>query len=279
MKLFFLLSFGILLSLVSCNNSVENNSENIVVAYQSEALHQKEIEKFCPQNLSKEDSLNWVKDFKRQWLKNQIIIGKAEKELPKYEKDISLELLQYKADLLKFRYENYYIKNKINTQISNSEIEDYYTENKSRLLLQEDLVKAIYIEIPNTVKNRYRVKQWLVSKREKDEDKLKVFCFQNATVFDDFDGNWIKLKQLKLITQSDKLQSNRIVENKVIEQRDKQSTHYVLISEWIKKGEIMPLNYAKPEIIKIIRNKRKSQLLEVLNQKITDQVNEQLKKK
>ena len=273
---FFLMS---VLFLFSCNNSTKEDSENIVLKYNEETLYKTDIPNLVPLKLSKKDSLNWVEDFKRRWLKNQIIISKAEKELPKQEKNIEQELLQYKADLLKFRFENYYIKNKINNQISNSEIEDYYDKNKSTLILQESIVKAIYIEIPNHIKNRYKVKQWLVSKRERDEDKLKVFCFQNADVFDDFEGNWVKVRQLRQLTQSNKLQTNKIIKNRVIEQRGPNSTHYVFVTELIKKGEIMPLNYAKQEIMKLIRNKRKNQLLDLLNQKITEQVNEQLKKK
>ena len=243
---FFLMS---VLFLFSCNNSTKEDSENIVLKYNEETLYKTDIQNLVPLKLSKKDSLNWVEDFKRRWLKNQIIISKAEKELPKQEKNIEQELLQYKADLLKFRFENYYIKNKINNQISNSEIEDYYDKYKATLILQESIVKAIYIEIPNHIKNRYKVKQWLVSKRERDEDKLKVFCFQNADVFDDFEGNWVKVRQLRQLTQSDKLQTNKIIKNRVIEQRGPNSTHYVLVTELIKKGEIMPLNYAKQEIM------------------------------
>ncbi len=278
MRYIIYLLFIATLFLLSCTISTEEK-EDVLVSYNQQTLLWSDIEYLYPNSLSKEDSLDWIETVKREWLNNQIIIVKAEKELPNQEKDIKLELLQYQADLLKFKFENYYIKNKINTHISNSEIEDYYNKYKPTLIVLEPLVKAVYIEIPNTVKKRYKVKQWLLSKREKDEEKLKVFCFQNAKVFDDFEGNWVKLKQLRLITQSDKLQINRIVENIVVEQKDDETTHYIFINKIIKKGAIMPFAYAKKEIMKIIRNKRKSRLLEVFNGKIEEQVNQQLKKK
>jgi len=258
--------------LISCSISTENESEDSVLSYNEHNLNLKELLNYLPKDLSVDDSLKWVKQFEKTWLRNQIIIQKSEKELPKKELDIELELLQYKSDLLLYKYENFYIKNKINTQVSNSEIENFYKENKSVLLSLNPLVKATYIVIPNTVRDKYKVRQWLVSSREKDADRLKLYCFHNAKVFDDFDGEWIALEKLRLMSASDKLRVNRGIENRVIEQKNDSVTHYIFIDELVKKGEVMPLDYARDEIVKIIINKRKNILENELNQKLDEQV-------
>jgi len=157
-------------------------------------------------------------------------------------------------------------------QVSDSEIKAYYDKNKDNLLTTKTLVKATYIEISNTVKDRYKIKSWLRSKRDKDQEKLRIYCFQNAKVFDDFDEEWVELSKLRLVSKSEKLQADRVYKHKVFEQRNDTLTHYIFIEDITKKGQIMPLNYAQKEIVRIIINKRKQRLIEELNQKINQQV-------
>ena len=134
--------------------------EDIIIEYSDKYLSSSDIK--LPKGIifSEEDSLKWIEDAKKQWLLNQIIIEKSIKDLPSSELNIENDLLQYKADLLRYKYENYFIKNKIKTQVSSSEIKDFYQKNKKALKSSKTLVKAIYIEVRNTVKDRYKIKQW-----------------------------------------------------------------------------------------------------------------------
>lgn len=256
-----------------CNNFSTDNNENSIANFKDKVLTIGDLNKVIPKNLSRKDSLNFTQDFINSWLKNQIIIEKAEKELPIKEKNIELELLQYKADLLKYKYEKFYIKNKINTQVPTIEIETYYDKNKNALLSTNTLVKAIYIELPIDIKDKDKnsIKKWIVSDQEKDQDKLKVLCFQKAKVFDDFGGEWIDLNSINLLVHSGNLSENNISENKLIELKNDRLVYFILVNQMIKKGQIMPLEYAKNEIAKIILAKRKKQLLEELNQKLKNQ--------
>lgn len=265
--------------LLSCKQFSAVDPDDVIIEYADKVLSIDAILNNIPEGLSAEDSLKWSKDFADQWLRNQIIIAKAVKNLPKSQLNIDTEILQYKSDLLKYKYENYYLRNKINTQVSTSEIDTFYSHNKSALISTKPLVKATYIAVSNTIKDRYKVKQWLVSKREKDHENLKVYAFKNAKVFDDFEEEWIELNSLKLLSHSNLLKENKSILNKVIEQRNDSLTHYMLIKEMVLVGQIMPLEYAKDEIVKIIVNRRKNKLLEEFSSKIDQDLKHQLNKK
>jgi hypothetical protein len=130
--------------------------------------------------------------------------------------------------------------------------------------------------MPNTVKDRYKVKQWLPSKSEKNQEKLKIFCFHNATVFDDFEGEWIDLNTLKRLSNSKEFKQNTIDVNKVFQVKIDSVTRYFLINEVIYKGQVMPLKYAKDEIVRSIINRRKDRMLDELNQKINQEVDKKI---
>ncbi len=279
MRSIFLIILVGLIWISSCKNISTDISEDTILEYSNQYLTLSNIN--FPKNIGfpKEDSIQWVENYKKQWLYNQIIIEKAGKYLPKSELNIENDLLQYRADLLKYKYENYFIKNKIKTQVSSSEISEFYQENQKALKSSKTLVKAIYIEIQNTVKDKYKIKQWLASKNEKNQEKLKDYCFRNANVFDDFEDEWIEFNLLKLMSHSQQLKESKSILNRVIEQKNDSLTYYFLVNEIVFKGELMPIEYAKPEIAKTIINKRRIQLLEEFNYKINQELEAQLHKK
>ncbi len=262
MKYFSLILISIALFVVSCNQFSSEGTDALIAKYGDKYLTIDDINTEQFKGLDSKDSIAKLKEIKRQWVYNQVIINKSEKKLPAANKNIKLDLLQYKTDLLKYKYEQYYLSKKINTHVTNSEVKDFYSKNKKTLIASEAIVKAVYIEFPNTIKDSYKIKQWLVSTKEKDQEKLKNYCYQNAKVFDDFDENWIKLNSLKLLTKDKALNESRIILNKVIEYKNDSSIYYILINKLVKKEQTMPLEYAKDEVVRIIINKRKNQLLE-----------------
>ena len=80
--------------LVSCNNIGTETPDNTIASYSGSYLLLSDLENQMPESLTIDDSLKWIGDVRKQWLKNQIIIEKAEKELPKTESNITLDILQ-----------------------------------------------------------------------------------------------------------------------------------------------------------------------------------------
>jgi hypothetical protein len=246
--------------------------DDLIAEHAGQYLSMKQVSSQLQNCKTQSDSISKIEEIKNTWLKHQLIISKAEKELPSSDLQIDLDLLQYKADLLRYKYDNYYINKKINTQVSQQAVEVFYEENKSVLQATETLVKSVYIEIPTDIKDRYKAKQWLSSTNEKDQDKLKVYCFQHANVFDDFENQWVALESLQKMSQSPLLIESKIKENKIVEYQTESTTYYILINEIINRGDIMPLEYAKDKIVTMIINNRKRDLRKELDNKLNEQV-------
>jgi hypothetical protein len=272
MRLLIPFCFTILLFVTACNSFNTDRPENVIAEYNGQYLSLDQVKNEFENCKTESDTTERIEVIKSQWLKYQLIIEKAEKELPSTEINIDLDLLQYKADLLRYKFDNFYINNKINTSVSQQEIEEFYDNNQSILKSNKTLVKAVYIEIDKAVKDKYKAKQWLASNREKDQERLKIYCFQNAEVFDDFEDSWVELDKLQAMSRSNQLVASKIKKNKVSEYHSDKTTYYILFTDIINKGQLAPLEYVKPEIAEMIINNRRRDLRSELDSKLDEQV-------
>ncbi len=279
--LFSLLAFGFLTDSCSYLNwGDEPVPEHYVQKYNNHYLLKEDIAKMLPENLSQQDSLLYVEDLVRKWLENQIIIEKANKELPESNSDISAELEQYKADLLYYKYEDFFVKNQLKTYVTLEELEQYYDEHKADFTSQIDIVKVVCVEIPKTYKDRYKAKSWLKQNTEKSIEKAQMYCYKkaDASLFD-FDGKWIPFSRLEVLTDSKKLKREGFYKGNVLTAQRDDKIFYILLSDIVKPGSAMPLDYAKELVTGKIVNERKQQLKEKLDVKINHLVDDYLSKK
>ena len=88
MRSIFLIILVGLIWISSCKNISTDISEDTILEYSNQYLTLSNIN--FPKNIGfpKEDSIQWVENYKKQWLYNQIIIEKAGKYLPKSELNI-----------------------------------------------------------------------------------------------------------------------------------------------------------------------------------------------
>ena len=257
--------------LLACSNN-KNASKEILAQYNKKQLYYDDVLAIMPKGLSKNDSLKFIEKAKNDWLFQEIIIKKAKNYLPSTELNIEYLVEKYKADLLKYKYENYYIEKKLNKNISDQELTNYYEHNKHAFIAQEDLVKIILVKINKKAPRRYVLKQWLGSKNIKQQERLQEYCFKYAIECNDFDNQWVSLnKKLKAIHLAPL--SHTIKQHEFIENKDSAFYYYIYVEDLIKKGEIAPLSYIKEEVAQSILYRKKAELIQNLEQNIKEEVN------
>jgi len=113
------------------------HNEPIVAKAGSHELTRDELLKAVPDGLSPEDSLDFVRKYIDTWARDLLYLDRAESALSAAEKDVSRELEEYRRTLLKHRYEQKYISERLDTQISEEELEQYYTDNMEKFRLPD----------------------------------------------------------------------------------------------------------------------------------------------
>lgn len=257
----------ILLGLILCScNKTNNKDKNPVARVNDKYLYQTDLKNIVPEKTPQEDSINIIKDYIEKWVKRQVIISKAELNLTAEQKDVNELIEKYRAALLIYKYQQEYLNQKIDTNLTDEDIEKYFAEHTSEFKLENNIVKALYLKIPLSAPKINYVKKWYTSENEKDIQSLTDYCSQFANKYDEFNDSWINFTELLINLPINIDQNIFLKTNKTIETKDSLFYYFVNIRAIKFIQEVAPFEYVKSRISKIIINKRKLELLKNLEQ-------------
>jgi hypothetical protein len=249
------------LLVVGCTKGDPEDQRVVARVYDS-YLTADEIEGMLPSGLSSEDSSLLVNQYINSWAKEEIVVAKAKYNLGDNLDDLENLVSQYRKDLLKHRYEELYINQKLDTAITDREILDYYEANKPNFELKENILKAKYVVINNQVSGISDLEKKFKKNKEVDQDWIFGFVSQFATQYNLADTNWVRFNDLlKQLPLSDYNQREFLRRNKYVKLSDSSQTCFLLISEYKVEDDVSPLPYVRNTIKSIILNQRKLALL------------------
>ncbi|MBL4559466.1 MAG: hypothetical protein JKX79_00635 [Labilibaculum sp.] len=252
----------------SCNSN-KTKDDKPVAKVNDKTLYLSTVSDVIPRGTNKEDSLLIAENYMHQWIKKQLIISKAELNLTEEDKDVSKMIEDYRSSLIIHKYQQQLIKQKIDTLISQFEIDNYYKDYSANFILNRNILKALYIKVPIPVPNLKKFQKLYKSEKEDDWDELEDYCFQNATKFDNFSDRWIYAQELLNKLPGKINNEDRFLRNtKYYETSDSTHHYFVKIEEFELKNKLAPLPFVKEDIKKILLNKRKIQFIKNLEESI-----------
>ncbi len=232
-------------------------------------LYPSDLQDIIPSYISKSDSVIVARDFIEKWIKQQLLLNKAELNLTDEEKNVDKQIENYRTSLLIYKYEQSLIKQKLDTFVSAKEIGDYYSEYSSNFVLNANLVKALFMQVPRTSPDVWKARWWYKSENEEDIKKLEDYCYQYATKYDYFNDNWIYFSEIEKILPVKIDNPERYLKyRKYIEFKDSTYHYFVNIKDYRLVGTVSPLETVRENIRNIIFNKRKIQLIKELESEI-----------
>lgn len=135
-----------LTAFVSCNNVNNGNGDRVVASIYDKTLHQSDLQSVLYEGISVNDSLVRTKAFINNWIRAQLIIHQAEKNIDKSELDFSRQIEDYRNSLIIYKYESQLIEQNLDTVVSDEEIAKYLEDN-APLELEKDAVRTIILNI------------------------------------------------------------------------------------------------------------------------------------
>lgn len=258
--------------LVACSKPSQKNNSEAIARVNDNYLYRSDLENLVPPGSSKKDSVAIVKDFITRWAMQQLLMNKAEKNISKSKQQELDELIsQYKNDLYTKSYLEELVMTKIDTVISNEEIEKYYNEHKNNFKTTEPLVKLRYINlIKGNVKFATINSKFLnFSKKDKLDLQKLAIQFKNYAFNDSI---WVDINQvyekLPFINQENK---DKFVSAGIAYQyTDSNLVWMVKVKDVVEKNNVAPLQYIQPTIKQIILNNRKTDLINKIQTEITN---------
>jgi hypothetical protein len=266
----FLISASIALLFLAACNSAPNPEKGAVLAkaygnYLSEA----DLEGVVPPGTSVNDSIMLVRNFIDNWLRKRILVRQAERNLTPSQTDFSKKLEDYRNSLIIYTYETELIRQKLDTVVTEREIERYYEDNKSNFELKYNIVKVVYTVLPSDSKELIRFRKLLKNRTILNLDSLNTLAQRHAIAYYLDEENWIKfdelLLQIPLVAYNQEVFLNN---NRYVEFVDEPFVYLILFRDFMIRESLSPLEFEYANIRDIILNKRKLELLKEMHQEV-----------
>ena len=239
------------------------DKDKAVVRVNDKYLYRDDLVNVVPAGTATNDSLEMTAAYINNWVRQELLLKQAEDNLDETNRDFTDQIEQYRNSLIIYAYESELVKQKLDTVVPQSEIEEYYQKNQSNFYLRENIVLASYVIISKNSPVAAKAKTLLLSNRDADKEKLQTLCQENNLNFLINDGTWISFADLSRkipLTVDD--QEEFLRKNKYFEVKDSTTMYYVAISDYKSKESISPLNFETENIRTILLNKRKAALLQ-----------------
>jgi hypothetical protein len=246
--------------------------EKPLAAVGDKYLYKSDLSSILPNNLTYSDSLKKANDYRINWIRKELMLKRAEENLSSEQKDVQSELEDYRASLIIHRYQQELVKQRLDTVITDKNIQEYYEKNSERFILQKNIIKGIYIEVPKEVDSPEKIKKWLSADETESTTELETYSFQYAVKFDYFIEKWMDFSLIESrIPLSINNKKQFIEQNRFVEASDSLNSFYLSIKEFMLIGEKAPYNFVKDQIENLILNNRKLELIKELEKNVLEQ--------
>ena len=234
-------------------------------------LYQEDISRSLPYGLSGADSIEYVKKFVRKWLEEQVLYEKAEHNVRGDER-IERMVANYRRTLVMNKYEHELLQQKLPEELSEEQLQEYYNENTQLFILEEPVIKGVFIKAPIASPGLKELKRWYKEKTDEALEQLEKFAFRNAVLYEDFYEHWMPISELegKVIVDLAKLGED-FEKYRNIEVEDGEYCYLLHIEEFVMKGSYKPYDLARPEIIDLLANNRKVEFMDRVKKDLYNQ--------
>ena len=265
----FLLKLSVIALLFACNpRGKEADGSGAIARAYHYYLYPEDIASIVPRGSTEADSALIVKSFIDDWMRRKAVLAEAERTLSAEEKDVSSRLEEYRNSLITHAFETEIVRVKLDTTISEEEINSFYQEHLKNFQLKDNIIRVKYLKLSKNSPKLDKVKGWLKSDNEKDRKSLEEYCHQYALNYYLDDSTWLLfddlLKEIPIKTY-DKEQF--LKNNRNVEIEDSTLLYLVNIKGFMVRNSVSPLSFERKNIIALIMNERKLKLLDEMESK------------
>lgn len=247
----------LLASLIGCTRSSGTTREKPLARVEGDYLYPSDIKDIFPAGIPAADSQLIAQNYIEKWVRTRLMVVKAKEVLSPEQKNVEKQIDNYRNSLLIYRLEQNLLSEKLDTMVSQGEVEQYFNDNSGNFVLNQPVVKALYIKVRNSAQDIDKLRGWYASSKDEDLEKLEDYSFKYADKFDFFNNEWVYLSDIVANLPANRQNSESLSSARHLELADTSFHYFVKIREFIPSGQVAPLPLVDSKIRTIILNKRK----------------------
>ena len=246
------------------------HDDEVVARLGNRKLYKTELYAFIPKGVSAEDSTKLALQYINTWATEQLFSDIAQQQLSKEELDVNAELEDYRRSLLKYRYEQRYVNERLDTVVLSQEIDDYYHSHEDLFVLDVPIVKARFLDIMQDSPNLELIKDKMSSSKIEDLEMADSLAYSSALRYEDGSEKWVDMVTFarNFGTDYGTLLSKAGKDGFIEIPDERGDVKIAYICEMQRVGELAELDYCEDRIKDIIISTRKQTLLSDLEREL-----------
>lgn len=271
---------SVILASALCAQSCEGiysffHDDDVVAKVGHKRLYRSEVEALIPAGTPSEDSLSIATQYINTWASDLVYFKVAQEKLSKSDKNLTREVEQYRNALLKYRYEQMYVNERLDTTVTDGQILEYYESHQQSLVLTYPIVKARYIRIAPDAAPSDKVRKLLASDDPEDQMELDNVIYSCSDKYNEFGGKWIEITALSREFGTDYGTLLSQMSNSFVEMKEPDGhVNIAYISNYMRSGSVPPVEFCSEKIGNVIMSMRKQALLADLEQDLLKEARE-----
>lgn len=244
-----------------CGGSdAQRKDDKLLAQVYNKNLYLSELEGIVPEGTTKEDSALMVSAYAQRWIREQLLMYEAERNIPK-DLDIDELVRSYRASLVRFNFEEQIIAEKLDSTVSEAEMKAFYENNRDQFQLESTILKCLLLKLPSDAPQTEINKLWY-SRNAADEPKLNSYAKQWAAFAMLNREKWYKLEEVAALLPKGTLTADNVASRREGTLSDGDFRYYYRVLETVQGKTTAPFDYVKEQASKVILHKRKQELLE-----------------
>lgn len=262
-KLYNLLIGGFLiLTCFACEVEVESDRDNFLLArVYNKSLYIKDLEGMFPPGTSAYDSALISSAFTQRWVKEAVLLYEAENNLPK---DLNIDRLvrDYRSSLVRNNYEQVLLEQLMETEISKSELSNFYEKNKIQYQLENPILKGYLIVVPKIISIKDSLK--LLWKKPNDNNLQRIKAIAEEYELGNLieSNKWYEWEKVSTFLPRNIQSDDVIRKNKDLVLQDGDFEIWIKIMDSRDAQDIPPIEYVEDQLRRMLLLSRKTKLLE-----------------
>ena len=242
-------------------------SDEVVASVGSDNLYRSDLEALIPKGIASEDSVRLASQYINSWASDRVYLKIAEEQLSKSERDVTKELEDYRRSLLKYRYEQLYVNERLDTAVTDSQVQDYFDSHQDKFILPRPVVKARFLAIFSDSPAKEQIRKRMSSDDVNVLVEADSLAFSAAHRYVGWNDEWVDVTILAKEFGMDYTEVLAKRKGDWVEMEGEAGlSRIAYISDMVKEGELAPVEYAAQSIRDMIISTRKQKLIMDLEQ-------------
>lgn len=241
-------------------NGAAHKEDKELASVYDRKLYLSALEGVVPPGTTPADSALLVSAYIQRWLREQLMMYEAERNIPK-DLDIDELVRNYRASLVRFNFEEQLIASQLDSTVTDEEALAYYERNKDQFQLENTILKCQLLKLPLRTSQNEINKLWY-SRNPTDEARLAAYARQQAHLALMDKEKWYTLQEIAALLPKGTLSSDNIGSRREGTLSDGDFRYYYRVLEVVQGKTAAPFDYVKDQAKQIILHKRKLELLE-----------------